>query len=27
MPSVGDAKAKEARIIQRTKPPHNEGGT
>ena len=27
MPSVGDAKAKEARIIERTKPPHNEGGT
>lgn len=27
MPTVGDAKAKEARIIERSKPRHNERGT
>ena len=26
MPTIGEAEAKEARIISRTKPPHNEQG-
>ena len=26
MPSIGEAKAKEARVIARTKPPHNKKG-